>query len=252
MAKKGYITGVGSRFDGFMTACDIIGMSEIPVVSQGADLISGVGSLLTGDFVGAGLSVAGLIPGVGQVTGSAKMARRTAKIIDAASDSKKTTGTAMQSAKLLELTGPLKRTDTIKTSPQLTKRATEIDAKPTKKEVVKEKENIDRREANTIQEPDINQDFNISPSKQKGNFEDLTPMDQWEIQSNNIFENAVKNDNSSHLNIFTRANHIESTAPSITTPTKSNIISKPIKSNMANEYNKYIAKKNAIEGYKKF
>ena len=43
MEKKGYIKGVGSGFDGFMTACDAIGMSEIPIVSQGADLISGVG-----------------------------------------------------------------------------------------------------------------------------------------------------------------------------------------------------------------
>lgn len=90
MAKKtGHIVGVGSRLDAVQTACDVVGMTEIPLVSQGADIASGLISLATGDYVGAALSAGGLIPGVGQATGSMKMARRTAKIVDAASDVKK-------------------------------------------------------------------------------------------------------------------------------------------------------------------
>lgn len=248
MAKKGYITGVGSRFDGFMTACDVIGMSEIPFVSQGADLISGVGSLVTGDLVGAGLSVAGLIPGVGQVTGPAKMARRATKLVDAANNAKKTTDTAKQSKKLLELTNQGRKVDTINTPPKPTKKATEVDAKSPKKEAAKEKEDIDKKEVETIQEADINQDFNINPTNQKGNFEDLTPGDQWEIQSNEILEKANNNPSST---IFNKTSNIKSNLSPINTPKESNIIPKPINSNKANEYNKYIANKNAIEGYKK-
>lgn len=248
MAKKGYITGVGSRFDGFMTACDVVGMSEIPVVSQGADLISGVGSLVTGDFVGAGLSVAGLIPGVGQVTGPAKMARRAAKLVDVANDAKKTTETAKQSTKFLELTSQGRKVDSINTPSKPTKRATEVDAKPTKKEAVKEKEDIDKKE--TIQKTDINQDFNIETASQKGNFDDLTPGDQWEIQSNEIFEKAMKQNNNPVPTIFNnKTSDVKSNLSPINASKESNIIHKSIKSNKAAEYNKYIANENAIKGY---
>ncbi len=139
--KKGYIVGVGSRLDNLQTGLDVIGMTEIPFVSQGADLASGVISLATGDYVGAALSVGGLIPGIGQATGAAKMARRAGKVMDAASNIK---GTAKQTENFLELTGKSKG---IKTSPPKVKQQaiaknSEVEAKPAKKEKAKEKEDI--------------------------------------------------------------------------------------------------------------
>lgn len=253
MAKKGYITGVGSRFDGFMTACDVVGMSEIPFVSQGADLISGVGSLVTGDFVGAGLSVAGLIPGVGQITGPAKMARRAAKIVDAAGDAKKTVGTAQQSARLLELTSKGGKADTVKSPSKPANRASEVDAKPAKKEAAKEKEDIDKKEADNVQEVDLNQDYNINPTSQKSNFDDLTPGDQWEILSNESFSKAVKYDNNPNTAVLNKVSDVKSNVSPTNIAKDSNIMSKPIGGNIraVDEYNNYIANKNVIKGYKK-
>ena len=139
--KKGYIVGVGSKLDNFQTGLDVIGMTEIPFVSQGADLASGVISLATGDYIGAALSAGSLIPGIGQATGAAKMARRAGKVIDSASNIK---SSAKQTEKFLELTGKSKG---IKTSPPKAKKQaiaknSEVEAKPAKKEKVKEKEDV--------------------------------------------------------------------------------------------------------------
>lgn len=78
-----YITGVGTRLGNFQTACDVIGMTEFPVVSQAADLISCGISLATGDYVGAALSVGSVI-GVG--LGAVKLARRSGKMVGKAQD----------------------------------------------------------------------------------------------------------------------------------------------------------------------
>ena len=139
--KKGYIVGVGSRLDNFQTGLDVIGMTEIPIVSQGADLASGVISLATGDYFGAALSVGSLIPGIGQATGAAKLARRAGKVMDAASNMK---GTAKQTENFLELTGKSKgiKGAPPKTKQQATAKNSEVDAKPAKKEKVKEKEDV--------------------------------------------------------------------------------------------------------------
>ena len=80
------IVGVGSRLGNFQTACDVIGMTEVPVVSQAADIISCGISLATGDYVGAALSVGSLIPGLGQATGAAKLARGSVKVVGKAQD----------------------------------------------------------------------------------------------------------------------------------------------------------------------
>lgn len=144
MAKKpGHIVGVGSRLDAVQTACDVVGMTEIPLVSQGADIASGLISLATGDYVGAALSAGGLIPGVGQATGAMKMARRTAKVVDAASDVKK-------GEKFLDLTLSTRKVDVSSSKNTITKKS-QIDAKqPQKtKELEKEKFSPD----NVVQEP---------------------------------------------------------------------------------------------------
>ena len=148
MAKKvKYISGVGSRLSSFQVTCDVIGMTEIPVVSQGADVISGVISLATGDYIGAGLSAAGLLPGVGQLTGAAKIGRNAKKAFNVAENSAKSvdkvSNSAQKSAKLLELT----KRKTISNQPA--KRNAVVDAKPAPKDPIKEKETIHQENIDT-------------------------------------------------------------------------------------------------------
>lgn len=165
--KKGYIVGVGSRLDNLQTGLDVIGMTEIPFVSQGADLASGVISLATGDYVGAALSVGGLIPGVGQATGALKMARRAGKVMDAASNVKgagklleltkkvDSVPTYKGTGKLLDIT---KKTESPKPKQSIAKNS-EVDAKPTKRERVKEKEDI--KVENAVQKPEVEKKLDI-------------------------------------------------------------------------------------------
>lgn len=184
--KRGYIVGVGSRLDNFQTGLDVIGMTEIPFVSQGADLASGVISLATGDYVGAALSVGSLIPGIGQATGAAKMARRASKVMDAASNMK---GTAKQTENLLELTGKSKG---IKTSPPKAKQQaiaknSEVDAKPAKKEHVREREDVpnDKKQETELE----------------GN--GLTKWDNEEIEEVKAYDNIQKSFEDKGWNPFT-------------------------------------------------
>lgn len=121
---KGYIEGVGSRLENLQTACDLIGMTEIPFVSQAGDLASGVISWSMGDYAGAILSVAAILPVLGQAAGTMKMARRTKKVVDGSAN------------KLLDIT---KRSEAPKQTPSVAKKS-EVEAKPAKKEKVKEKE----------------------------------------------------------------------------------------------------------------
>ena len=132
-------------------------MTEIPFVSQGADLISGGISLATGDYVGAALSVGSLLPGIGQVTGAAKMARRTTKIapkllevtakgakkVDAAADAKllKYNNVKASEKVIDDMSATGKKVDAPKKN--ISKKS-EIDAKTTKKENVKEREVVEK------------------------------------------------------------------------------------------------------------
>lgn len=162
--KKGYIVGVGSRLDNLQTGLDVIGMTEIPVVSQLSDLSSGAISLARGDYVGFGLSMGGLIPGIGQATGALKMARRAEKIMDAASNMK---GAAKQTENFLELSGKSKG---IKNPHPKAKQAmaknSEVEAKPAKKEKVKERE--DAPEPEKTLEQKINEYYTESPNQLEG------------------------------------------------------------------------------------
>ncbi|MCH5224511.1 MAG: hypothetical protein J1D77_00880 [Muribaculaceae bacterium] len=62
--------------------CDVVGMTDIPVVSQGAEAISGVISLCQGDFISAALSVGSMVPGLGKTAELAKVGRRSVKVAD--------------------------------------------------------------------------------------------------------------------------------------------------------------------------
>lgn len=72
-----------TALDGAQMTLDVIGMSEIPFVSQGADIVSAGISVYNGDYVGAALGVASAIPIVGAIAGGAKMTRRAGQAADA-------------------------------------------------------------------------------------------------------------------------------------------------------------------------
>ena len=59
---------------------DVAGMTEIPFVSQGAELISAGISLGRGDFTGAAIGLGSMIPIGGKVFEGMKVARAAAKI----------------------------------------------------------------------------------------------------------------------------------------------------------------------------
>lgn len=69
-------------WDAIATGLDVIGMTDIPIVSQVAELGSAAMSLAEGDLAGAGLSVAAMVPGVGSGATMAKIARRADKVAD--------------------------------------------------------------------------------------------------------------------------------------------------------------------------
>ena len=64
-----------TTLDKVQLGADIVGVSEIPIVSQVADLVSGGISLSQGDFVGAGLSAASTIPIIGKAAEGTRAAR---------------------------------------------------------------------------------------------------------------------------------------------------------------------------------
>jgi len=64
----------GDFLDGIQTGLDVIGM--VPGLGEPFDLISGGISLARGDLVGAGLSLAGAVPILGNATGAAKIGRQ--------------------------------------------------------------------------------------------------------------------------------------------------------------------------------
>ena len=184
--KKGYIVGVGSRLDNFQSGLDVIGMTEIPVVSQFSDLSSGVISLARGDYVGFGLSMGGLIPGIGQTTGALKMARRAGKVMDAVSNIKDAT---KQTGKILD------KSKEIKTSSSKTKQATAnnavVDAKAAKKEKLKEKEDVQSTEKTLEQK--INEYYTESPNQLEGKWSET--IERLEKETNQYIPKDVQKKN---------------------------------------------------------
>lgn len=91
------IVGFGTKLDAFGAACDVVGMTDIPGVSQGAELISAGISVATGDYIGAALSVGSMIPIAGKAAEAAKVAHKAKRVADGVS-------TAQKEAKLLTIT----------------------------------------------------------------------------------------------------------------------------------------------------
>lgn len=203
MAKKiNYITGVGSRLDSLQTGLDIIGMTEIPLVSQGADVISGTISLARGDYIGAALSAGSLIPGVGQATGAAKIALRAKKIADT---TKTVNKTSKNSADLLSIT-KYKTAEYLKKNKKPSKPA-ETNAKSAKTENVQEYENTEIQQNNNTEGPTLGQklDINfgqntfaktdlekeISTDIQKANYEKFIQTTENGKQYDNFYRNGT-------------------------------------------------------------
>lgn len=182
------IVGVGSRLGNFQTACDVIGMTEVPVVSQAADLISCGISLATGDYVGAALSVGGLIPGVGQATGAAKLARGSVKMVGKAQDIAKTGKIIESGDPFLSLTMKGKGVD-LTNVPKNTgiAKKSEINAKPASKQSAKEIEDVP---VQSIQ-PEVGSKFDtgsVNPLEGINISETIRPSVNPKVQSSNYRE----------------------------------------------------------------
>lgn len=93
------ITGVGSIANGVGTVCDIVGMTEIPIVDQGACLIGAVAYRIAGKPIDAALSLGSLAPGAGKVADAAKVARMANKGVKVAEATAKSAKAAENSAK---------------------------------------------------------------------------------------------------------------------------------------------------------
>ncbi|WP_181161670.1 RHS repeat-associated core domain-containing protein [Flavobacterium sp. GSA192] len=77
-------------FSNIQTSLDVLGSTEIPVVSQLADISSAGMSAYQGDYTGAMLSLGGaIIPGMSQAKLGLKLAKRTEKLVDIYQGTKK-------------------------------------------------------------------------------------------------------------------------------------------------------------------
>lgn len=63
---------------------DVIGMTDIPIISQIAELFNAGISLSQGDYVGASLNIVSMVPVMGKAAEAAKFARKADKIVDIA------------------------------------------------------------------------------------------------------------------------------------------------------------------------
>lgn len=80
-SKLGSIT-MASKLNAIGTACDVIGMTEVPIVDQAACVVGAIAYGLAGQPVDAALSLGSLIPGAGKVADATKIARKTQKIAE--------------------------------------------------------------------------------------------------------------------------------------------------------------------------
>lgn len=72
--------------DGIQTALDVFSMTDIPIASQVADLVNAGISVGRGDYLGAALGVAAMIPAIGSAATAARMARRASHVVEAGVD----------------------------------------------------------------------------------------------------------------------------------------------------------------------
>lgn len=93
------ITGYGSVANGIGMACDVIGMSEIPIVDQGACVIGAIAYGVAGQPVDALLSLGSIVPGAGKAADAAKIARMANKGVKVAEATAKSAKVAENSTK---------------------------------------------------------------------------------------------------------------------------------------------------------
>jgi RHS repeat-associated protein len=85
--------------DRAQVALDAASLSEVPVASQAAGLVSGVIDLVRGNFFGAGSALLGIIPFAGTAADAARLANRVKKCMDAGSDAGRAADKAADAAK---------------------------------------------------------------------------------------------------------------------------------------------------------
>ena len=83
-AAKAVVNFVKENVDTIQTALDAAGM--IPVIGEICDVASGIISVAKGDWVGAGLSLASVVPIIGNASGAAKLAKNAVKLVNKADD----------------------------------------------------------------------------------------------------------------------------------------------------------------------
>lgn len=162
MAKiKPIIIGFGSKLNAIGTACDVIGMTEIPIVDQAACVVGAIAYTAAGQRVDAALSLGSLVPGVGKLADGLKLVKKSEKVVDGVS-------TAQKEAKLLTLTTKTtKKADDVedvakqaKPQPQPSK----TQAKSPEKQPEKQLEQQPEQE-NKVHHIDSNQWFGMSGSE---------------------------------------------------------------------------------------
>lgn len=89
--EDGMWPGLGKGFlDGLQLALDVVGM--IPIIGEPVDLINAGISVARGDYLGASLSLASMIPIAGNISGAGKIGRRLVLMNKAASQVIEATG----------------------------------------------------------------------------------------------------------------------------------------------------------------
>jgi RHS repeat-associated protein len=68
------------------TVLDVVSMTDVPIVSQVADLANAGIAVYRGDYLGAGLGVVAMIPVIGSAATAARLARRGVRVAEAVSD----------------------------------------------------------------------------------------------------------------------------------------------------------------------
>lgn len=103
------LSGAGSMANGIGVACDLIGMSEIPIVDQGACVIGAIVYTAAGQPTDALLSLGSLAPGAGKVADAAKIARMANKGIKVAEVTSKSAKVAENSTKVAKSSKEIKQ-----------------------------------------------------------------------------------------------------------------------------------------------
>lgn len=155
------IVGLGSRLDKIGIACDVIGMTDIPVVSQLGELTSAGISVATGDYIGAALSIGSMVPVVGKAAEAAKVTHRAKKVADGVA-------AAGKEAKLLSVTA--KKADDVADVAKQSKKVGDAAPKPSSPQPSKtQAKDVNKKPSQEIQDdaPHFDSDKWLGLDKEK-------------------------------------------------------------------------------------